>query len=562
MENSALLNFSAIAKSAKPDKTATKYTCPMHPHYIANEMGNCPICGMDLVPLESGAAEAASASGNDQRQSITVAAETIQNMGVRTAKAEDARFGREISAYGIVKENDKLQYVVSNRLDGWIEKLNVRAVGDPVKKGAELYKMYSSELFVSQRDYITALKARNATRIKSIETQMRSFGMQNKAIRQLARSRKAMMQVPFYAENSGVISELSISKGSFLKRGAKVAKIQDYSKVWLMVSVAEQDLGFLNKSSKVQVTFPTLKNRKVKTGIDYIYPAVDAASRTGQVRLVIDNKDGQLRPGTYADVVFEVESQRKLAVPTESLLNSESGRYVMMALGGGRFEPRTVKTGLVAGRRTEILDGLKNGEEIVVSGQFLLDSESALHESFRKLERLQTPLPLLNLDKSQMAMVDHLVDAALYLHETQIDGYDVDPKFIEPAREIKNLLWPKFQHTQLAPVLKATQKAITKAQKARSNSQLHAALSELVTAMRPWLLEGKPDYYKEKKLSLFKEKSTGRLWVQQGDKAVNPYSNQASVNIPYPVKDTDPTTVKKTMDDKKVSMTSGGGHAH
>ena len=135
-----------------------------------------------------------------------------------------------------------------------------------------------------------------------------------------------------------------------------------------------------------------------------------------------DNKDGLLRPGTYADVVFNVGSSQKLAVPTERLLRTAAGRYVILATGEGRFEPRSVKTGLTAAGRTEIIKGLKQGDDIVVSGQFLLDSESALRESFRKLERLQTPLPLLTLNNGQLAMVDHLVDAALYLHETQIDG--------------------------------------------------------------------------------------------------------------------------------------------
>ena len=556
----------AFAQNTDKDKKSQKYTCPMHPHYIASEMGSCPICGMDLVPLESSGDAAAVSAGDEKRQIVTIAAETVQNMGVRLAKVENTRFGRQIRAYGIVKENEKQQYVISSRIDGWIEKLNVRAVGDQVQKGAELYQIYSSELFVFQRDYLAARRAREKTRLRAMDIRLRSYGVQSKAISKLARSGKAMMQVPFYAQNSGVISKLGVSPGSFVKRGAMIAMIQDYSKVWLMVSVAEHDLGFLNKRSQVMVTFPTLKNKTAKATIDYIYPTVDAASRTGQVRLVIDNKDGRLRPGTYADVVFEVNSSQKLAVPTESLLNSENGRYVILSKGEGRFEPRSVKTGLVVGRHTEIIEGLKIGEDIVVSGQFLLDSESALHESFRKLQRLQTPLDLLTLDKSQMAMIDHLVDAALYLHEAQIDGYDVDAKFIEPARQIKNLLWPSFRHTQLAPVLKRAEKALTSAQEARSASQLHAASSELVKALRPWMVDGRPDYYKEKKLVLFEEKGEGRVWVQQGERPLNPYGKLAGIKIPYrdktpPEKASPEKSLDKMPDDKDISMDMRGSHA-
>lgn len=559
-------------KSGK--KAAQKYTCPMHPHYIANEMGNCPICGMELVPL-AGDNEDASASSGDtqsppaglhQRKSILIAAETIQNMGVRTAKVEKTAFGRQIRAYGIVKENEKLQQVVSNRLDGWIEELKVLAVGDPVKKGTLLYKIYSPELFVSQRDYLSTIKGRgrDSSRKRAITQRLRSYGVQTKALRLLARKGKVMMKMPFYAQSSGVISELSVAPGSFVKRGAMIAMIQDYSRVWLMVSIAEQDLGFLTKRSTAQVTFPTLKGRTTTASIDYIYPTVDAASRTGQVRLVIDNKDGRLRPGTYADVVFNVGTRQKLAVPTESLLRSETGRYVIMATGEGRFEPRNVKTGLTAQGLTEIVKGLKKDDDIVVSGQFLLDSESALRESFRKLQRLQTPLPLLELDDKQMAMVDHLVDAALYIHENLRKGRGIEAKFIQPAHEIRNLMWADFRHTQLAPVLSAAQKAIGKAQKARSKSRLRTALNDLVKGLRPWLLEGRPGYYKSKGLTLFKEdrgKGRGRMWVQLGDKPLNPYGKGKVKQIAWPNRSKNPVAVPKSSTDQGANMAMRGSHA-
>jgi len=560
-------------------KSGQKYTCPMHPHYIANEMGNCPICGMDLVPL-AGDDEDSAASGNGsgqgdaktassgrlKRKSILIAAETIQNMGVRTAKVEKTAFGRQIRAYGIVKENEKMQHVVSNRLDGWIEELKVLAVGDPVQKGSLLYKIYSPELFVSQRDYLSTIKGkgRNSSRKRATAQRLRSYGVQTKALRLLARKGKVLMKMPFYAQSSGVVSKLMVAPGSFVKRGAMIAMIQDYSKVWLMVSIAEQDLGFLTKRSTAQVTFPTMKGRTTNARVDYIYPTVDAASRTGQVRLVIDNIDGQLRPGTYADVVFKVGTRQKLAIPTESLLRSETGRYVIMAKGKGRFEPRNVKTGLTTQGLTEVVEGLKGGDEIVVSGQFLLDSESALRESFRKLQRLQTPLPLLELDDKQMALVDHLVDAALYVHENLRKGTDIDAEFIQPAYEIRNLMWADFRHTQLAPVLAAAQKAIAKAQKARSRSRLRAALDDLVKSLRPWIEQGRPDYYQAKGLSLFKEDKTrgrGRIWVQQGSTPLNPYGKGKTERIAWPSGSLPPVAMQETSNDQQANLAMRGSHA-
>ncbi len=167
-----------------------------------------------------------------------------------------------------------------------------------------------------------------------------------------------------------------------------------------------------------------------------------------------------------------------------------------------------------------------------------------------------------------MAMVDHLVDAALYLHEAQIDGYDVDAKFLEPAHQIRNLMWSKFQHTQLAQVLQDAEKAIIKAQKARSQSQNLAALNSLVIALKPWMMEGRAAYYKARKLNIFAEKSTknqkGRLWIQKGDKPLNPYGKKLAELVPWPNDTPKPIAsnnpVKLGM--ANIKMSERGRHVH
>lgn len=463
----------AKSGAADSEKGNVKWTCPMHPHYIADEAGVCPICGMDLVKLETGDNAEASSAGQE-RTAIVVAPETLQTMGVRIAKAEQTSFGRIIRSFGLVTENERLQTEMSARTEAWIEDLRIRAVGDQVKTGDLLFSMYAPEFIVSQRDYLDALKGSNRTRISSIKTRLKAFGMQERAIRELEERSKEMEFVPFYADRNGTVAMIELRPGSYVKRGTMLTRIQDYSQVWLMVSVSEKDLTFIEPGTPARVTFPNIPGRTVVARVEYVYPTVDAKTRTGQVRLVLDNKDGQLRPGAYADVAFEVGSQQRLAVPSEAILKSGAGRYVVASLGGGRFEPRAVKTGLISGRWTEVSGEIKPGDEIVVSGQFLIDSESALRESFRKLERLQLPLSLLQLDKSQFAMVDHFVDAALYLHEALIDGYEVEPKFLDPAIEVKTLLWPAFQRTKLAFIMDDAVSAIRKAQASRTESETQA----------------------------------------------------------------------------------------
>ncbi len=521
----------AFAATDADDGKSTKWTCPMHPHYIADEFGSCPICGMDLVKLQTNQ-EPVGTTSSEKRTVITIAPEVIQNMGVRLAPAEASRFGRLVRSFGIVQANERTQTDITARVEGWVETLKVTAVGDEVEADSLLFELYSPQLIVSQNDYLRSRGSRTATN-RGL-SQLRSFGVQKKALDQIKGLKRPMDRVPFYASQKGTIAELHLRQGTYVKRGMMLAKIQDYSTVWLMVSVAEKDLGFIGKKTRATVTFPNLPSRKVEAMVDYIYPTIDAKTRTGQVRLVLDNPDGLLRPGGYADVVLEVGSEQRTAVLSEAVLKNGEGRFVVVSLGKGRFEPRSVETGLISGRWTEVTSGVKPGESIVVSGQFLLDSESALRESFRKLRKLQLPLSLLNLDKTQFAMVDHLIDAALYLHEALIDGYDIDPKFLEPAISIRNIMWPGFKDTKLAFVLDDSVAALREAQKAKSESEIRSALANLAAALRPWILAGAPDHYRERKVGLFKEPDGKRVWLQKMGQGLNPYGEGAGKQVPWP----------------------------
>ena len=553
---------SVAAAKANETKSAVKWTCPMHPHYIASESGACPICGMDLVKLETGA-DTASSSAGPQRTAIVVAPETLQTMGVRIAKAERTSFGRIIRSFGIVAENERLQTELSARLEGWVEDLRIRAVGDQVKQGDLLFTLYAPEFIVSQRDYLDALKGRSRTRINSIKTRLRAFGMQERAVKQLERQREVMEFVPFFADRDGTVAMIELRPGSYAKRGTMMTRIQDYSQVWLMVGVSEKDLTFIRPGTPARVTFPNIPGREVFAKVEYVYPTIDPKTRTGQVRLVLDNKDGQLRPGAYSDIAFEVGSEQRLAVPSEAILKSGGGRHVVASLGGGRFEPRAVKTGLISGRWTEISGEIEAGDDIVVSGQFLLDSESALRESFRKLERLQLPLALIKLDATQFAMFDHFIDAALYIHEALIDGYDVGSKFLDPAIQVKTLLWPTFQHTKLAFVMEDAVKAIRKAQASRTDSETKLALVELVSALEPWIRGGASGHYREKKVAMHRDAASGRSWLQLEGKPLNPYGEGSSSQLPWPeTKSTDEAETQKGVTKSEPSQPAMPGHRH
>lgn len=516
---------------------AQKYTCPMHPHYIATEMGTCPICGMDLVPVEGdneAVEEDHGAHNDDARKVVTIAPEIIQNIGVRTENAAIASFGTDVRSYGLVTENVRLTHAISVRVAGWVEDLKITAVGDEVKKGDLLFTLYSPDLISAQQDYIAAIETGIERRINSSAKRLKSLGADEKAIAQIRSSRGKLERLPFYAETDGIVSHLMVNQGSYLKPGMQIATIQDYSSVWIEVSVAEKDLQFLAKDSEATVTFPNLGGIEPTARIDYIYPTIDEDSRTGKIRLVLENTDGALKPGAYADVNFETNIDKRLSIPSEAILKSSEGDFVVIALGGGKFQPQAVQTGIRNKGRTEITRGLKEGDKVVVSSQFMIDSESSLRESFRKLQKTQAPLALIEVTKDQQAMIDHLVDAALYLHEAQTSGFETDTRMLMPALKLNDHLLPKFRGTKLKFVLQDAEKALMGAKEAITDQERKQALAELVMALKPWITEGNPKHYKDKGVKLYLDHGTGYYWLQLDDKLAHPYGDGHAVEVELP----------------------------
>lgn len=554
-------------QAKETNRAVKKWTCPMHPHYIADDYGTCPICGMDLVKIQS-LNETADQNNPNEKPIITIAPETIQNMGVRLAKVEASKFGKNIRSFGIVKENERLQSEISARVEGWVETLKITAVGDEVKSGDVLFEMFSPELIVSQRDYLLALKQSKSAQ-NNITKRLLSFGVQQKALNLIARQKTVQQNLPFFATQKGTIAELNVTPGTYVKKGMTIAKIQDYSTVWVIVNVSEKDMGFITKGTKTTVHFPNLPGKTISSKVDYIYPKINERTRTGRVRLIIDNKEGTLRPGTYADVVFNTQISERLSVPSEAILKDQNGSYVVTSLGNGKFQSKEVKLGLVTGGRAEIKSGLKLNQEIVISSQFLIDSESALRESFKKLEQKQRPLSQLNLSKIDLAKFDHMVDAALYIHEALTKNFEIEKKYLEPAIAIKTILWTTYRDTKLANILMETEAALKEAQNSKTKSELKSALSQMTNALEPWLLQGKPEHYKSKKLNIFKTKTSNQHWIQLSQTPLNPYNQEQSDLIPWPeisqisMEENDKEKTPDTNESMRGSNSMrGSGHDH
>lgn len=429
-------NFFGVSVAYAEETVAAKYTCPMHPQIISDTPGKCPICGMDLVKIPTSGGshphEEKSESNNsttddgkdrkilywydpmvpekrfdkpgkspfmdmelvpkyaDEVKSdasgkpvITINANTVQKMGVRTEKATKGSFAQSIRATAIVMENERGRLDLFSQIEGRVEDLRYSAVGDPVKKGDLFYSLYSPDLLSLQNDFIAARKAGLQDLAQAAKKRMKLLRVDDKVIADLSKSGRAFEKVPFYIPMDGVLAELNIRNGYYLKANDQIGRIQDLSTVWLEAAVPEKDLGAIKEGDAAEITIGL---QKYDGKVDYIYPAIDKEARIGKVRIIVDNKDGLLRPASYASVTFASGlASEQITVPSEAVLRNSEGEHVIVALGNGKFQARNIKTSGTSAGRTEIISGLQEGDDVVVSAQFLIDSESSLQESFGKL---------------------------------------------------------------------------------------------------------------------------------------------------------------------------------
>ncbi|WP_273147974.1 efflux RND transporter periplasmic adaptor subunit [Oceanicaulis alexandrii] len=531
-----------------------RYTCPMHPHYISNDPGSCPICGMDLVPMESGGADAESGILAGARPAVTISPAMLQTVGVRIAEVERTEFGGRIEAFAQIAANERLQSAVSTRTPGWIERLYVRAVGDEVSTGDLLFEFYSPELVAAQMDYFSA-RASNARRAEASLRRLEALGMGPIAIARMRERGEPLRIVPVFAERHGVVSEMNVAEGDYLPVGADVLTLQDYSTVWVIAEAPQSDLVHLAEGQGADVRLAR-GGAAVSGAVDYIYPTFDARTRTGRVRVVVPNPSGALRPGAFASVTFAGDSERRLAVPSEAVLYSEDGARVVVARGGGRFEPRAIETGLSENGFTEVSRGLSEGETVVASGQFLIDSESRLRESFARMQGADTPMSALELSEAEFAMVDHVVDAALYVHEALRDGYEVQPSFFQPAIDAAEMIAGRYPG-RLGSIMEESVTTLQDLTEAETAFELQGGLDALVETIRPWLMS-RPQRYEALGLSIYE--ADGRAWLEAGSaRPFNPYGDEDARRVSWPEAAPEREQAEEMSED---AMRAGGGHAN
>lgn len=399
----ATLLFTACGRehaSATAAKEEQLYTCGMDPQVIQNHPGNCPICGMKLTPVlkRSGVKPAGTngAPGADGSAVITIDPVTMQNMGLRTGVVTRGPLRRVVRTVGVVDFDETTLTDVTTKFKGWIEKLYVDATGQQVHRGDPLFDIYSPELYSAQVEYLLALNqptnliGAGARALKASALAKLKFldipGDQIAAIEKDGQARKTLR---INAPRDGIVVEKMVVEGQMVEAGMKLYRLADLGTVWVQAQVYEQDLPAVRLGQEATVSLSYLSDRKFRGRVTYIYPTVDEKTRTAKVRMEFHNPGYFLKPGMFATVEVAVElSPSALLVPDTAVLRSGENNVVFIALDGGHFEPRSVVLGERSGDNCyQVLGGLSDGERVVTSGQFMLDSESQLREAIQKMGR-------------------------------------------------------------------------------------------------------------------------------------------------------------------------------
>jgi Cu(I)/Ag(I) efflux system membrane fusion protein len=374
--------------AAGDDREVLYWVAPMDPAYRRDRPGKSPM-GMDLVPVY------ADASGEAGTVSIDPA--VVQNLGVRTAEVARSRLWRRVDTVGYVAFDERKISHIHLRTDGWIEKLYVKSDGERVKRGELLFELYSPELVNAQEEYIQALRGKNEYLQQASRERLEALGVSTAQIDSLRKTRRASQRVKIYASQDGIVDSLNVREGMYVKPATEVMALADLSSVWLLVDVFERQAEWITPGQPAQVQLGYLPGRDWEGEVEFVYPTIDPKTRTLRARLRFDNPDEALKPNMFATVrIYAGPKQHVLAIPREALIKTGDDQRVIVALGDGRFRPRKVSAGMESGGLVEILSGLREGERVVTSGQFLIDSEASLKASFTRMQPRQdasTPSP-------------------------------------------------------------------------------------------------------------------------------------------------------------------------
>lgn len=443
------------AQSA-PENKPLYWVAPMDANFRSDEPGKSPM-GMDLIPVY-----ADEGSDEDNRNLVRINPIVENNIGVRTAFVTTGSTGQTIETVGTIQIDDNNTSVVDVRTEGWIENMPVKAIGDKIKKGQLLFQIYSRPLVSAQDEYLQAVKMGRVNLITATSSRLISLGMSKRSIERLKQRGQSTRLMNIYAPSSGIVTNMGAGEGAFVKPGMNVLRIVDLRTVWAIADVFEDQVQRVRPDQDVFMHINAMPGQEWKGKVEYVYPTVNAKTRTVQVRVSFDNKDGLLRPDMFARLTIltgaglpdmdmpdmdmpSTDVQAIVLIPREALIRTGHSERVILALGDGQYQPAKVVSGQEIGDNIEILSGLSVGEKIVVSSQFLIDSEASLRGTILRMtpeepqmQTMVTPTPnegkttgtvVSLMPEHGMVTVDHGPIASIDM-PAMIMGYITNPKLL------------------------------------------------------------------------------------------------------------------------------------
>lgn len=355
------------------------WVAPMDPNYKRDKPGKSPM-GMDLIPVYE------DEGTNKEVGAVTISPDVVNNLGVRTTTVTQGSLAVTVNTVGYVQYDEDRLLHVHPRVEGWIEKLHVKAAGDQVSEGEPLYELYSPTLVNAQEELLLALKRKNPVLIQASIERLSSLQVSKAQINRLKRTGKVTQTVTVKAPQSGIVDNLDVREGMFVKPGQNIMTIGQLEHIWVIGEVFERQAASVQEGNSVRMWLDYLPGRLWEGTVDYIYPSLNTKTRTAGIRVHFHNPDGYLKPGMFAQMsIATPPSKASQIVPREALIRTGNQARVVLALGDGRFKSIGVEVGQVTENQAEILSGLNHGDRIVTSAHFLLDSESSKTSDFQRM---------------------------------------------------------------------------------------------------------------------------------------------------------------------------------
>lgn len=388
----ALLIFAACKnKNEAHQDSDTYYTCSMDPQVVEHKPGKCPICKMELTPVKK--------SNGEKKDELQLSDQQIQLGNIRTDTIRNGTIGDQLVLNATLNFDQTKTSSVSSRVMGRVEKLYYKNLGDFVKKGSPLYELYSEELNNAKQEFLLALDKKNAFSgetvidfdqlIQSAKNKLLLWGMSDAQIAELSANKKASAITLFYSSAAGYITQLDVREGDYVMEGGTIVKLADLSSLWAEAQVYTSQMADINNSSIATVRLPDFENKEIKGKIEFINPEINPDTRINLIRVSVPNPGNQLKPGMPAYVLLKGPQRKTLTLPADAVLRDGKGATVWIQTSEKNYKNIMVEIGLESDDRIEIKSGLREGDIVVITGAYLLQSEYIFRKGANPMEGMK-----------------------------------------------------------------------------------------------------------------------------------------------------------------------------